>query len=181
MYLTKFLSIVFNNISKYVNVKLENAKYETFNNIYFKYGLNLDESIVMSRLSTHFTMLLSRPFVLGVGAGLWRQWRCHLESFGNDAIEEEPHVDDEIQLIRTFAKSESATDFKGFEALHISVLDIDNQLLCSNVQTYDEQMHDELWQSFELFQRNVNKLTSNVKHKDFMHSWQMTLHDMLKQ
>lgn len=48
MYLTKFLSIVFNYILKYVNVKLENAKYETFN-FFFKYGLNLDESTVILR------------------------------------------------------------------------------------------------------------------------------------
>ena len=38
----------------------------------------------------------------------------------------------EIQLIKTFIESESATDFKGFEALHNIVLDIDDQLLCSN-------------------------------------------------
>ena len=40
-----------------------------------------------------------------------------------------------IQPIETFVESESATDLKGFEALHIIVLDIDDQLLCSNVQT----------------------------------------------
>ena len=32
-------------------------------------------------------------------------------------IEEEPPIDDEIQPIETFAESQSATDFKGFEAL----------------------------------------------------------------
>ena len=50
-------------------------------------------------------------------------------------IEEEPPIDDEIKPIETFVESESATDFKGFEALHIIVLDIDDQLLYSNVQT----------------------------------------------
>ena len=39
-----------------------------------------------------------------------------------------------IQLIETFVESDSATDLKGFEALHNNVLDIDVQLLCSNVQ-----------------------------------------------
>jgi hypothetical protein len=38
----------------------------------------------------------------------------------------EPPIDDEIQLIETTAESESATGFKGFEALHTFVLDIDN-------------------------------------------------------
>ncbi len=49
-------------------------------------------------------------------------------------IEEESPIDDEIQPIETFVESESATDFKGFEALHNIVLDIDDQLLCSDVQ-----------------------------------------------
>ena len=40
-----------------------------------------------------------------------------------------------IQPIETFFESESASDFKGFEALHSVVLDIDDQLLCSDVQT----------------------------------------------
>ena len=50
----------------------------------------------------------------------------------------------EIQLIETFDEYESATDFKGFEALHNTVLDIDDQLLCSDVQMEAEQMYDEL-------------------------------------
>ena len=50
----------------------------------------------------------------------------------------------EIQPIETFVEFESATDFKGFEALHNIVLDIDDQLLCSNVQTEAGQMYDEL-------------------------------------
>ena len=86
-----------------------------------------------------------------------------------------------IQPIETFAESESATYFKGFEALHNIVLDIDDQLLCSDVQTEAGHMYDELWRSFETFHGNVNKITFNVKHKNFMHLWQMTLHDMFKQ
>ena len=79
---------------------------------------------------------------------------------------EEPPINDEIQLIEAFAESESATDLKGFEAPHITVLDIDNQLLCSIVQTEVGQMYDELRRSLETFQRNVNKLTLNVKCKN---------------
>jgi hypothetical protein len=41
----------------------------------------------------------------------------------------------EFQPIETFVEFESATDFKGFEALHNIALDIDNQLLCCDVQT----------------------------------------------
>ena len=64
-------------------------------------------------------------------------------------IEEEPPIDDEIQPIETVAKPENATDFKGLEALHSLVLDIDNQLLCSNVQTEVGQLYDEPRWSFE--------------------------------
>jgi hypothetical protein len=46
--------------------------------------------------------------------------------------------------LRHFVEFESATDFKGFEALHNIVLDIDNQLLCCDVQTEAiKHMYDE--------------------------------------
>ena len=48
-------------------------------------------------------------------------------------IEEEPPIHDEIQPIEIFAELGSATNIKGFKALHSIVLDIDDQLLCSNV------------------------------------------------
>ena len=48
----------------------------------------------------------------------------------------------EIELIETFVESESATDFKGFEALHNTILDIDDQLLCSDVQTEVGHIYD---------------------------------------
>ena len=89
-------------------------------------------------------------------------------------VEVEPPIDDGIQLIETFAESKSATDFKGFEARHNNVLDIDDQLLCSDAQTKATHMYDELQRSFETFQRNINKLTLNVKLKKFVHSQQMT-------
>ena len=95
--------------------------------------------------------------------------------------EEEPPIDDKIQPIETFAESESATDFKGFEALHNTIPDINDQLLCSDVQTEARQMYDELWRLFKTFQRNITKLTLNVKHEKCMHTRQMTLHDMFKQ
>ena len=74
--------------------------------------------------------------------------------------------------MKTFIKFESVTNFKGFEALHNIVLDIDNQFLCSDVQTEAGQMYDELRRLLETFQRNVIKLAFNIKHKNFMHSRQ---------
>ena len=66
-------------------------------------------------------------------------------------IEEEPPIDDEIQPIETFARFECATNFKGFEAPHNIVLGIDDQLLCSDVQTEAGEMYDKLRRSFETF------------------------------
>jgi hypothetical protein len=69
----------------------------------------------------------------GVGARVWSQWRHHPESLGQSGeciatnhLLQEP--------IETFVESENANDFKGFEALYNIVLDIDNQLLYSDVQ-----------------------------------------------
>ena len=52
---------------------------------------------------------------------------------------------------RTFVEFDSDTGFKGFEALHNIVLDIDDQLICSNVQTEARQLYDEMRWSFEMF------------------------------
>ena len=74
----------------------------------------------------------------------------------------ENDVNDEIELPEKFVESKSVTNFKDFEALHIIVLDMDDQLLCSDVQMEVGKMFDEyheLWLSFEMFQRNINKLT----------------------
>jgi hypothetical protein len=49
-----------------------------------------------------------------------------------------------IQPIKTLVEFESATDFKSFEALHNNALNIDDQSLCSDVQTKVGQMYDEL-------------------------------------
>ena len=83
--------------------------------------------------------------------------------------------------MKTFVESKSATDFKGFEALHKIVLDIDDRLLCFDVQTEAWQMYNEVRRSFETFQQNFNKLTLYVKHERIHAFRQMTLHDMFKQ
>ena len=58
-----------------------------------------------------------------------RWWR-----FGNNEKRRRIPIDDKIPPTETFVESESATNFKGFEALYNNVLDIDDQLLCSDVQ-----------------------------------------------
>ena len=70
--------------------------------------------------------------------------RLDVDGQASTTLEEDSPIDDKIQPIETFAKYESAADFKGFKALHNTVLDIDDQLLCSDIQMKDGQMYDEL-------------------------------------
>ena len=90
----------------------------------------------LSKLNVPSKCALGREYEVSEGA-----IRKVLETM---QIEEEPPINDEIQPSETFVESESATDFKGFEALHSGVIDIDNQLLCSYVHTEAGQMYDEL-------------------------------------
>ena len=50
-------------------------------------------------------------------------------------VEEESPIDDKIQPTEEVPKSKSVTDFKCFGTLHNTVHDINDQLLCSDVQT----------------------------------------------
>ena len=77
--------------------------------------------------------------------------RLDVDGQASRTSEEEPPIDDKIQSIEMFVESESATDLKGFEALHNIVLDIDDELLCSDVQMEAGQMYDQLRRSFETF------------------------------
>ena len=72
---------------------------------------------IISRLSTHSQWKTDKPDATGL-------------------IESQP--------IETLAEFERATDFKGFEALHNTILDINDQFHCSDVQTKVGQMFDEL-------------------------------------
>ena len=128
--------------------------------------------MVISRLSTHFE---SKPLVRTLqisiepkemsglfnidDANQWKYWVVMLKDIHEvletmqieEEEEEEEPIDVEVQLIETFVEFESATNFKGFKALHNIVLDIDDPLLCSDVQTEARHMYGELRRSFETF------------------------------
>ena len=90
---------------------------------------------------------VERTKQVSVGVGHWEYEVSEgaiQKVFETMRIEGEPPIDNKIQPIKTFTQSESATNFKGFEALHGTVLDIDDQLLCFDVQTEARQMYDEL-------------------------------------
>jgi len=69
--------------------------------------------------------------------------------------------------------------FKGFESLYKQVVDIEDQLLCSEVQERVEETFDDLKKLFESFQSRVWVVTLKAKRKNLQNLHQMTIHDML--
>jgi hypothetical protein len=69
--------------------------------------------------------------------------------------------------------------FKGFESLYKQVVDIEDQLLYSEVRKETEETFDDLRKLFELFQSKVQVVTLKAKHKNLQNLRQMTIHDML--
>jgi ribosome-associated translation inhibitor RaiA len=69
------------------------------------------------------------------------------------------------------------TQFEGFEDLYEQVLDIDDQLLCHEVQIKADETYDDLKKSFEVFQNKLRTLMLRAKHKKLQNLRQMTIHD----
>ncbi len=69
--------------------------------------------------------------------------------------------------------------FKGFESLYKQVVDIEDQLLCSEVQEEAKETFDDLRKLFESFQSKVRAITLKAKRKSLQNLRQMTIHDML--
>jgi len=69
--------------------------------------------------------------------------------------------------------------FKGFESLYKQVVDIEDQLLCSEVRKEAEETFDDLRKLFESFQSKVRAVTLKAKCKNLQNLRQMTIHDML--
>jgi hypothetical protein len=69
--------------------------------------------------------------------------------------------------------------FKGFESLYKQVVDIEDQLFCSEVREEAEEIFDDLRKLFESFQSKVRAVTLKAKRKNLQNLRQMTIHDML--
>jgi len=69
--------------------------------------------------------------------------------------------------------------FKGFESLYKQVVDIEDQLLCSEVRKEAKETFDDLRKLFESFQSKVRAITLKAKRKNLQNLCQMTIHDML--
>ncbi len=68
--------------------------------------------------------------------------------------------------------------YKGSESLYKQVVDIEDQLLCSEVRQEAEETFDDLRKLFESFQSKVWAVTLKAKN-NLQNLRQMTIHDML--
>jgi hypothetical protein len=71
----------------------------------------------------------------------------------------------------------SHTQFEGFKDLYEQVLDIEDQLLCHEVQIEAGETYDDLKKSFEVFQNKLRTLMLSAKRKKLQNLRQMTIHD----
>jgi uncharacterized protein YigE (DUF2233 family) len=77
-----------------------------------------------------------------------------------------------------FVESQDRVEFHGFESLYKQILDIEDHLLCSNVQIEAEEAFNNLKKSFEEFQAKVRAVVFKARRKKNQNLRQMTIHDM---
>jgi hypothetical protein len=65
--------------------------------------------------------------------------------------------DSDVNQLEQIVESQDRVEFHGFEYLYKQIIDIEDQLLCSNVQTEAKEGFDDLKKSFEEFQAKVLK------------------------
>ncbi len=68
--------------------------------------------------------------------------------------------------------------FQGFDSLYKQVLNIEDQLLCLEVQAEAEKTFDDLKKSFESFQSKIRTVGLKAKHKKLQNLRQMTINDI---
>ncbi|KAL2633596.1 hypothetical protein R1flu_005075 [Riccia fluitans] len=86
-----------------------------------------------------------------------------LESMKIDEVgrDEDSNVNQPEQIV----ESQDRVDFCGFESLYKLILDIEDQLLCSIVQTEAEEALDNLKKSFEEFQTKFRGVVLKARNK----------------
>ena len=85
--------------------------------------------------------------------------------------------DDDVNPQDLNAGLESGVVFQGFESLYKQVLDIEDQLLCSEVQIEADDTFDDLKKSLS-FQSKIRAVSLKVNRKKLQNLRQMTIHDM---
>jgi len=86
--------------------------------------------------------------------------------------------DSDVNQLEQIVESQDRVEFHGFESLYKQILNIEDQLLCSNVQTEVEETFDDLKKLFEKFQAKVRAVVLKARRKKNQNLRQMTIHDM---
>ncbi len=72
---------------------------------------------------------------------------------------------------------ENKVIFRGFDFLYKQVLNIEDQLLCLEVQAEAKETFDDLKKSFESFQSKIRTVDLKAKRKKLQNLRQMTIND----
>jgi hypothetical protein len=72
---------------------------------------------------------------------------------------------------------ENKVIFRGFDSLYKQVLNIEDQLLCLEVQAEAKETFDDLKKSFESFQSKIRTVDLKAKRKKLQNLRQMTIND----
>ena len=70
--------------------------------------------------------------------------------------------------------------FCGFEHIYNKVLEVEDQLLCPDVQAQAGNYYNELRNSFDLFQQKLRQVILDAKHKREQNMHQLTIHNLFK-
>jgi len=73
--------------------------------------------------------------------------------------------DSDVNKPEQIVESQDRVEFYGFESLYKQIFNIEDQLLCSNVQTEVEEAFDDLKKSFEEFQAKVRAVVLKARCK----------------
>ncbi len=150
---------------------------------------------IISKLSKMNVPTLAREYNVSEGANAELEKFVHIDDEDNEKYATVV-LEDVEELLETMKIVEMAMDdddvntqelnvglkneviFQGFDFLYKQVLDIEDQLLCLEVQTEAEETFDDLKKSFESFQSKIRTIDLKAKRKKLQNLCQMTIHDM---
>ena len=70
--------------------------------------------------------------------------------------------------------------FSGLEHIYNKVFEVEDQLLCPDVQVQAGNCYNELRNFFELFQQELRQVILDVKRKEEPNMHHLTIHDVFK-
>jgi hypothetical protein len=94
--------------------------------------------------------------------------------------DEQANYEVEQEDTEILASFEQRTEFRGFESLYSTLLDVEHQIISPESQAEAGESFDSLIQAFQKLQYNVQALSAKERRKKNMSLRQLTLHDLLQ-